>query len=160
MNLLDVAASLGCFWLAVCLSGLHAMSSPCHGEWLNVPERIRRGVLIWAVLLAWRGADFASLAQHQATLAGHINWVGIWPLIAMVYTVTEITLAVARHAMPATAWARVRYVEHEERHNPDLAPVMTPSAEVCAALETQGFTVMDAGALQAQLDIADDAARH
>lgn len=137
---LDALASLLCGWLALCLFGLHVISSPKRQHWMTLPEYVRRGLLVTGVMFTWRSVNFATLGGHDME-AGHINVEGMMALIAITYTITAVAVWLGRKILPARGWARLSWVERKEREDPQAVPVVLAADEVLDLARAKGIHV-------------------
>jgi hypothetical protein len=140
MNLDFVAAAL-CGWVALCVFGLHIVSSPRRHRWMTLPEYVRRGLLVTGAMFTWRSVNFATLRGGQIGQPGHINIEGVMASLALAYMVTSLVFWAASRHLPGKGWERLRWVERKERESEANVPVIMTAAEVETHARSKGLTV-------------------
>src|SRR5258707_485709 len=126
MNL-DMVASALCGWMALCIFGLHVVSSPRRRRWMTFPEYVRRGFLIGGGMLTWRSVNFARLSPSAWSVPGHINVEGVMAALAVAYIVTSLVVWAYQHSLSGNGWDQVNWVEAQKREDAaKIAVVMTP----------------------------------
>lgn len=128
MNL-DIVAGALCGWLALCVFSLHVVSSPRRRNWMNIPEYVRRGLLVTGGMFTWRSVNFLSVAG-SGVLLGHINAEGIMALAAMTYTITSLAFWAASAVLPDLAWQRLDWVRGRFKAKTGEVPVMVTIQEM------------------------------
>lgn len=137
MNL-DLIASIGCFWLALILFGLHTLSGLSRPSWMNMPGYVRRGYLVTGAMFLWRAVNLATLpADHL----GHPNVEGLMVLFSLGYMVTAQTVWVARRRLPDHGWDRIEWIRALMQRNPEIVPAPMTLIEVAEEHTARGAVV-------------------
>lgn len=137
---LDLPAAVVCLELATVLFALHVLSSPRRASWMTLPDYVRHGLVVTGAMFLWRGVNFLSIAGSSVPL-GHINAEGMMAQLALAYTVTALAVWLYQKRYPVRVWDRLRWVEREEARNPDLAPLLMPTAQVADVARLAGAEV-------------------
>jgi hypothetical protein len=138
--ILDLISGVLCGWFALCLCFLHVYSSPKSKHWMTFPGYLRFGFVISAAMLMVRSVNYLTL--HHDTAAGHANLVSVAATLTLTYTFTAMSVWLAGRRLLPVIWDRLRWVEHKERENPELIPVLKEPAEVAAELRARGFVAV------------------
>lgn len=141
MNL-DSLAALLCGWMAVCVFGLHIVSSPKRKHWMTLPEYVRRGLVVTGTMFVWRSVNLATLAPSPPEWGpGHINVEGVMAALAMTYMVTSLVVWAWRRHLPGKGWDRAAWVEHELAGSEAKVAVVMTQRELEDHARGEGFTV-------------------
>jgi hypothetical protein len=141
---LDILAGIFCIWIAVCICGLHVVSSPKRHNWMTIPEYVRRGLFVTAGMFLWRGTDFLTHAGEIGGL-GHINAVGIMSSVTLAYTVSAIAFWALRGTLPDSSWSRLQAAQRLTRDNPGTVPVLLTPHHAAEVSRAAGIPTVEAG---------------
>lgn len=141
MNL-DIPAAVGCGLIALCVFGVHVVSSPKSKAWITLPEYVRRSFLLTGLMFFWRSVNLASIASAPVPL-GHANAEGMMAQIALVYMIGACTFCYVRAALKDHQWERIQNAA-KVAQNRDMVPVMLHKSEVAETLRALGAVVVEA----------------
>lgn len=141
MNL-DIFAGLLCGVCAACFFSLWSVTNPKRRTWRSMRLHIRGGFLVTGVMFFWRSVDFLEGAQATTHL-GHINAVGMMPLVTMTYTFAALAWSWYSEQLPGPGWHRLEWVRGVFANEPETVLAPATRAEVIKHAEAEGFTVCD-----------------
>lgn len=145
---LDELAGLLCGWMAICIFGLHVMSSRSRKRWMDVPQYVRWGLAFTGTAFMVRSVNFFTNGSPDF---GHINFEGLGATLTLAYTVTALTAWWGLRFMPGLGWDRVAWVTTILRRHPGRAPVMMTLPEVVETANALGVPAVDGQAPPAEV---------
>lgn len=75
-----------CLWIAWVACSLHVLSNPQRQADFTIPEYVRRGFIMVAMMLLWKGVNAFSLVDDFPPNApGHMNAEGVMAFAALAY---------------------------------------------------------------------------
>lgn len=137
---IDVIAAICCGMMALCLFGLHVITSPRRHNWFTMPEYVRKGLLVAGATLMCRSVNLFTLPQPPAE-RGHVNALALMATMTLTYVLIAFTVWALRRFLPGKGWLRLHWAEHVERAQPELAPVMMAPAEIEQLARARGMVV-------------------
>lgn len=96
MNL-DLIAALMTGATSVLIFSLHAMTSPKHQRWLDVPEYVRVGLAALGLVAMVRSVNLITLARDGVhAMPGHVNWEALFTAGATFYLIASVSYWVSK----------------------------------------------------------------
>lgn len=138
---LDIVAGLLCGWVAFCLFSLWIVSNPRRRNWMTIPPYVRGGFLVTGLMFFWRSIDFLEGA-HRGGQLGHINAVGMMPLLTMTYTFTALSWWWFHSQLPGPGWHRLEWVKALFAKHPETTVMPADRADVMRQAKAAGIVVL------------------